>query len=1142
MALLAGLCAALGVLLGLSANAATGEEKWPGPLDLLRAQAWPMTGALSALTVLFAVVALVVERHAEPAVRSDLRPPVPPTVPVHFVAREQTREVAAAVCAAGREVGITTSLWGAGGFGKTLLAKSVCGDARVRRHFHERVYFITVGRDVRSRAEITAKVADVVLLITGDTSTPATDPEAAGSHLGRLLEERPRTLLVLDDVWEERQLAPFLSGGSRCVRLITTRNNGLLPDGAPRIRVDQMTVEQAEQVLTRDLPRLSSRLVEDLLTVTGRWALLLRLANQLLVNHVEAATDASIAAEDLLQQLRQDGPCAVDGPPDTWDLNDPDLRNQAVEASVKASAALLIGSDSERFTELCVFAEDEPIPLTLAAALWQNTGDLSLVQARLLCHNLARLSLITYDPSAGRISLHDVIRDYLRARTQPDTLAHLHAALVDSAAATLPVATPLESMTPDPGHAWWQIAEGYLQDHLIDHLLAAGQWERAEAVAGDIRWVEMRLSQRGPNAPWSDLTRVNTSYALSLARELARNAHLLTLTEPAHVAIHQLHARLQYHLHWDPQIQARRNDPALLPFLAPRWPLPDISMAAQRTLSGHKSQVWSVAWSAEGRLATADDRTVRVWNPDTGVSTELTGHTSKGVHLAWSADGRLATAGNDGKVRLWNPVTGIFTKLAGRTGPVLSVAWSADGRLATASASSIASRSVRIWDPDSGTSTRLISQTGRARSVAWSADGCLAIAGYDRGVWVWNPETDTTTELTGHTGGVLSVAWSADGRLATAGKDGTIRVWNPDTDTTTELTGHTGGVLSVAWSADGRLATAGGEVRVWDLDAGTWAGLPNHAGRARSVVWATDGRLATADDEGTVHVWDPGAGNTPVPTGHTGGVLSVAWSADGRLASAGNDGTIRLWNPDTSSTILTGHAGAVRSVAWSADGRLASVGGDGARVWDLDAGTYTRLTGHAGAVRRVAWSADGRLATTSATAVGSDGTVCVWDLEAGTCTEPASHAHGTWVVAWSADGRLATTDDAGWVRVHSPGTGTTHNVTVSSSGGWSVAWSADGRLATANDGTIRVWDLDGGTSTELAGHTGAVRSVSWSVEGRLATAHEDGTIRVWDVADGRVLTALRVDGRVTSCAWSLDGTALAAAGSRGLFLLDFRTV
>src|SRR6185437_2187639 len=62
-------------------------------------------------------------------------------------------------------VGITTGLYGAGGFGKTTLARMVCADRRVRRRFGGRVYPVTMGRDVRGPAAVAARVNDVIRLV-----------------------------------------------------------------------------------------------------------------------------------------------------------------------------------------------------------------------------------------------------------------------------------------------------------------------------------------------------------------------------------------------------------------------------------------------------------------------------------------------------------------------------------------------------------------------------------------------------------------------------------------------------------------------------------------------------------------------------------------------------------------------------------------------------------------------------------------------------------------------------------------------------------------------------------------------------------------------------------------------------------------
>ena len=182
--------------------------------------------------------------------------PLPPEmeVPGWVVSRptELTAVVKALVGGRTGTVGITTGLYGAGGFGKTTLARMVCADRRVRKWFGGRVYLVTVGRDVRGVAAVAAKVNDVIKLVAGEEAT-FTDPQLAGRRLGSLLDAGPRRLLVLDDVWEPEQLAPFAEGGKGCARLVTTRVPELVAGRCVAVKVDQMSPEQARALLTTGL-------------------------------------------------------------------------------------------------------------------------------------------------------------------------------------------------------------------------------------------------------------------------------------------------------------------------------------------------------------------------------------------------------------------------------------------------------------------------------------------------------------------------------------------------------------------------------------------------------------------------------------------------------------------------------------------------------------------------------------------------------------------------------------------------------------------------------------------------------------------------------------------------------------------------
>jgi hypothetical protein len=296
---LAGLTALVAFLGAVAVNAASARYgPWPGWLDLLRTQPF----RASALLAVIAVVAAVSAVWRQERLPKDGGYPAPPSLrlpPVWLV--DRPTEVDSIVRALRRRggrstVAVTTALHGAGGFGKTTVAEVVCADRRVRRLLRGRIYWITLGRDAIGQTAIISKVNDLVRVVAG-ASPGIDDLELAAQYLGRVLDHRGRLLLVIDDVWTADQLEPFLVGGRRCTRLVTTRVPSALPSSAAAVAVDEMSPTQALAVLTRDLPELDPALVEELQAVAGRWPLLLRVVNRTIVTVAATGLAAGEAAQ-----------------------------------------------------------------------------------------------------------------------------------------------------------------------------------------------------------------------------------------------------------------------------------------------------------------------------------------------------------------------------------------------------------------------------------------------------------------------------------------------------------------------------------------------------------------------------------------------------------------------------------------------------------------------------------------------------------------------------------------------------------------------------------------------------------------------------------------------------------------------------
>ena len=317
-------------------------------------------------------------------------------------------------------------------------------------------------------------------------------------------------------------------------------------------------------------------------------------------------------------------------------------------------------------------------------------------------------------------------------------------------------------------------------------------------------------------------------------------------------------------------------------------------MLTQSIYTGHRDNVFAVAWSPDGHfIASAGrDRTVQVWSPEHLTLTTpdvvstlasppvlLFEHSQCILSLAWSPitpfpspatyATRLASGCTAGLVHLWpvhparsqeQAVQPLLT-YRGHARFVRCLSWSPDGHY-IASGGDYGDNTVQVWDGESG--SLLFTHTAQYRIFAAPFSPIvplIASGSFDGSVQVWSAfNGERVQEYRGHRGPVYAVAWSPDGtRLVSAGEDTRAVVWSAESGKELLIyTGHQQAIKTIAWSPDGCSIASGGDdgtVQVWSALDGQMCAVYQHTSWVRALSWSPDGTFLASASGKTVHIW-----------------------------------------------------------------------------------------------------------------------------------------------------------------------------------------------------------------------------------------------------------------------------------------------
>jgi len=379
-----------------------------------------------------------------------------PAVVAHFAGRAGELATLAGLLPRRAEIGgtvVISAIGGTAGVGKTALA--VYWAHRVADRFPDGQLYVNLrgfgpsGQAV-APAEAVRRFLDA-LDVAPERIPVDLDAQAA---LYRSLLAGRRMLVVLDNARDSAQVRPLLPGAPTCLVVVTSRNqlSGLVAaDGAHPIDLDLLTVAEARELLARRLgiQRVTAEpgVVEEIITRCARLPLALALVA------ARAAARPRMPLRLLAGELADAGP--------RWQMLTGDDPHTDVPAVFSWSYQALTPPAARLFRLLGL----HPGPDISAPAAASLAG-LAPNAVQPVLAKLTRASLLT-EPTAGRYTFHDLLRDY--ATQLVDTIdtdeqrhaaigrildhylhtAHLAARLLYPTRDPVPLAPPQAGVTPE---------------------------------------------------------------------------------------------------------------------------------------------------------------------------------------------------------------------------------------------------------------------------------------------------------------------------------------------------------------------------------------------------------------------------------------------------------------------------------------------------------------------------------------------------------------------------------------------------------------------------------------------------------------------------------------------------------------------
>uniref|UniRef100_A0A2K6FTP4 Apoptotic peptidase activating factor 1 n=1 Tax=Propithecus coquereli TaxID=379532 RepID=A0A2K6FTP4_PROCO len=974
------------------------------------------------------------------------------------------------------------TIYGMAGCGKSVLAAEAVRDHSLLEDcFPSGVHWVSVGK--QDKSGLLMKLQNLCARLDQDESfsqrLPLNIEEAKDRLRILMLRKYPRSLLILDDVWDPWVLKAF---DNQCQILLTTRDKSVTDSVmGPKYVVpveSGLGKEKGLEILSlfvnvkkADLPEQAHSIIKE--------------------------CKGSPLVVSLIGALLRDFP-------NRWDYYLRQLQNkqfkrirksssydyEALDEAMSISVEMLREDIKDYYTDLSILQKDVKVPTKVLCILW----DMETEEVEDILQEFVNKSLLFCDRNGKSFHyyLHDLQVDFLteKNRSQLQELCALMFSLDWIKAKTELVG---------PAHLIHEFME---YRHILD--------KKDCAVCENFQEF---LSLNGH----------------LLGRQPFPNIVQLGLCEPETSEVYQ-QAKLQAKQEVD-------NGMLYLEWINKK----NIKNLSRLVVRPHTDAVYHACFSQDGqRIASCGaDKTLQVFKAETGEKLlEIKAHEDEVLCCAFSADDSfIATCSVDKKVKIWNSVTGElvhtydehseqvncchFTNrshhlllatgssdfllklwdlnqkecrntMFGHTNSVNHCRFSPDDKLL---ASCSADGTLKLWDVKSANEKKSINvkqfflnsedpqedMEVIVKCCSWSADGARIMVAAKNKIFLWNIDSCLkVADCRGHLSWVHGVMFSPDGSsFLTSSDDQTIRLWE-----TKKVCKNYDIVLKqevdVVFQENGVMVLAVDNIRRLQLINGK-TGQIDYLTEAQVSCCCLSPHhqyIAFGDEDGAIEILEL-LNNRIFQSRirHKKAVRHIQFTADGKtVISSSDDSAIQVWNWQSEEYVfLQAHQETVKNFRLLKNSRLLSWSFDGTvKVWNIITGRMEKdFICHHGTVL----SCDISLDATKFSSTSADKTAKIWSFELlSPLHELRGHTGCVRCSAFSVDSTLlATGDDNGEVRVWNVSNGELLHLCApiteegaTTHGGWvtDLCFSPDSKMLVSAGGYLKWWNVVTGESSQ----------------------------------------------------------------------------